>query len=95
VEDAARAALLAMENVQGPVNIGSGNVYTIREMVEALTKVSSMEGRVDWDRSKPNGREYLGYDLSKIHATGFKSENTLEAGLRKTWDWYVAQEAVS
>lgn len=95
VEDAAKAALLAMENVEGPVNIGSGNVYTIREMVDALTRVSGMEGRVDWDRSKPNGREYLGYDLSKIDATGFKSENTLEAGLRQTWDWYVAQEAVS
>jgi len=95
VEDAAKAAFLAMENVQGPVNIGSGNVYTIREMVEALTEVSGMEGRVEWDRSKPNGREYLGYDLSRIHATGFKSENTLKEGLRKTWDWYVAQEDAS
>jgi len=92
VEDAARAAFLAMDRIEGPVNIGSGNVYTIREMVEALTEVSGMEGRVDWDASKPNGREYLGYDLSRISAAGFKSENTFKEGLRKTWDWYVAQE---
>jgi len=95
VDDAAKAALLAMENVQGPVNIGSGNVYTIRQMVEALSEVSGMQGRVDWDLSKPNGREYLGYDLSKIAATGFKSDNTLKEGLEKTWNWYVAQEGAA
>ena len=51
-----------------------------------------MQGRVDWDLSKPNGREYLGYDLSKIDATGFRSDNTLKEGLQKTWDWYIAHE---
>ncbi|WP_267112112.1 GDP-L-fucose synthase family protein [Xanthomonas sacchari] len=89
VEDAAAAAILAMDHVEGPVNIGSGSVYTIRELVDTLAQVSGMEGRVDWDKSKPNGREYLGYDLSKIDAAGFKPQNTLKEGLQKTWEWYA------
>jgi GDP-L-fucose synthase len=51
-----------------------------------------MEGRIDWDASKPNGQDYRAYDLSRLTALGFRSEVSLEQGLTKTWQWYCAEQ---
>ena len=91
VYDAASAATQVMQQLEGPVNIGSGNVYTIRQLVDVLAEVTDMQGRVVWDTSKPNGREYLGYDLSKIDALGFTPDYSLREGLENTWKWYVKE----
>lgn len=88
VSDAAKAATMVMQQLEGPVNIGSGNVYTIRQVVDILTEITGMQDRVNWDASKPNGREYLGYDLSRIQSIGFEADYTLQRGLQETWDWY-------
>jgi GDP-L-fucose synthase len=63
-------------------------VYTIREIVEMVTDIAGMHGRVNWDRNKPNGREYLGYDLSKIRSIGFATQYPIRTALEETWDWY-------
>lgn len=89
VKDAAQVSIDIMEKLKGPVNIGSGRVVTIREIVDLITEISGMQGRVHWDRTKPNGREYLGYDLSKINAIGFKPQYSLREALQETWDWYA------
>ena len=52
--------------------------------------MSGMQGRVHWDRSKPNGREYLGYDLSKMASIGFKPKYSLREALQETWHWYAS-----
>jgi len=90
VKDTARIAVDIMESLEGPVNIGSGEVVTIRDVVELITDITGMHGRVAWDPTKPNGREYLGYDLSKIRALGFTCGYTMRQGLQETWDWYAA-----
>jgi GDP-L-fucose synthase len=91
VKDAARVSVAIMENLKGPVNIGSGNVYTIRDIVEMITEIAGMQGRVEWDRNKPNGREYLGYDLSKIRSIGFACQYPIRKALEETWEWYGIQ----
>jgi GDP-L-fucose synthase len=91
VKDTARIAMAIMERIKGPVNIGSGSIITIRDVVDMLTEISGMQGRVTWDASKPNGREYLGYDLSKIDGIGFSCNYTIRKGLEETWAWYSAQ----
>lgn len=88
VADAARVAVETMNNLSGPVNIGSGNVLSIREIVEMLTVISGMQGRVVWDASKPNGQDYRAYDLSKIKSIGFKTNYSIYEGLQETWNWY-------
>lgn len=89
-DDAARALLAIMQNISGPVNLGSGNVYAIREIIETLAKISGLEDRVEWDASKPNGQDYRAYDLSKLQSTGFKAQVDLQSGLQTTYDWYAA-----
>lgn len=88
VEDTVRVAIEIMKNLTGPVNIGSGNIYAIKDIVNLIAKISGMEGRVIWDTDKPNGQDYRAYDLSKINSINFKTKFSIEEGLEKTWNWY-------
>lgn len=93
VQDCAAAVQRIMEAGQGPINLGSGTVYRIRDIVNTLARLTGMEGRIDWDASKPNGQDYRAYDLSRLAALGFKNAYSLEQGLQETWDWYCADAA--
>lgn len=93
VKDCASAVRHIMEGGKGPVNIGGGVVFRIRDIVETLARVTDMEDRLEWDASKPNGQDYRAYDLTKLNALGFKPGYSLEEGLRETWDWYSAAVA--
>jgi GDP-L-fucose synthase len=88
-EDAAEALLVIMENLSGPVNLGSGMVHPIRDLVECLTDITDLHGRVRWDRSKPNGQDYRAYDLNKLFDVGFTPKVKLHEGLRRTFNWYA------
>lgn len=92
IKDTARVAFTIMQQLTGAINIGSGHVYRIRDIVETLARITKMSDRVIWDSEKPNGQDYRAYDLSKIHAAGFSCQYTLESALQETWDWYVQQQ---
>ena len=91
IKDAARIALRVMNGLEGPVNMGSGGVYCIRDIVVALAEITGLGGRVEWDRTKPNGQAYRAYDLAKIASLGLKPAYSIREGLKETWNWYCAQ----
>lgn len=88
VKDTARVALQIMEKVNGPVNIGSGTVFKIRDIVEMIADIAGMSDKVEWDASKPNGQDYRAYDLAKINAIDFSCQYSIRDGLEETWLWY-------
>lgn len=90
--DAARVFLAIMESVDGPVNIGSGHVFSIREIVRILGEISGMTDRIRWDSTKPNGQEFREYDLSRINSIDFRCKYSIADGLQETWDWYCREE---
>lgn len=89
VKDTARVGLAVMQNISGPVNIGSGTVYSIRDIVDMIVDISDMKDRVVWDETKPNGQDYRAYDLAKINSVGFNCQFTIRQGLEETWAWYA------
>lgn len=89
-KDVARALMAIMEQVEGSVNMGSGQVFPIRRIVEILAAHTGLENKIIWDSSKPNGQDYRAYDLSKLQATGFKPLYSFEDSIRATYDWYAA-----
>ena len=89
--DVARALIAIMAQVEGPVNLGSGRVHAIREIVDTLGVITGLQDRIDWDASKPDGQDYRAYDLSRLFATGFRPQVSLADGLRATYDWYAAE----
>lgn len=88
IKDVSTLAIIIMNKVSGAINIGSGTVYKISEIVDILASITNMDGRVIWDKSKPNGQDYRAYDLSKIKNLGFTPEYSLSDGLIETWKWF-------
>ncbi len=91
--DAARVFQEIMEKIDGPVNIGSGSVFSIGEIVGLLGEICGMSDRIRWDPTKPNGQEYRSYDLSRINAIDFRCKYPIADGLKETWDWYCEEES--
>jgi len=91
VEDAAEGILLASErfNDSQPVNLGSGNEISIKDLLEKIVRLTGYTGRVVWDTSMPNGQPRRGLDTSRAEQFfGFKAQMSFEDGLRRAVDWY-------
>jgi len=91
VEDAAEGVLLASERFDGPqpVNLGSGNEISIKNLLEMIVRLIGYTGRVVWDTSMPNGQPRRGLDISRAKQYfGFKAQMPFEEGLRRTIEWY-------
>lgn len=92
VEDAAEGIALGAEryNSSEPVNIGSGNEISIKDLAELIARLTGFTGKLAWDVSKPNGQPRRGLDVSRAEKNfGFRAKMTFEEGLRRTIDWYV------
>ncbi len=95
VADVADALIRIMEHIEGPVNMGSGTVSSIKDIVDFLAAYTDQVNRVVWDPTKPNGQDYRSYDLSKLFSTGFRPRYSLHDGLKITYDWYEQNAAKS
>lgn len=72
-------------------NIGTGEDGTIRELTDMIKNIVDFKGEVIWDETKPDGTPQKLLDVSRLKAQGWEAKISLEAGLRKTYSWYVEQ----
>jgi GDP-L-fucose synthase len=96
VEDAARAIVLAAENLDStdPVNLGNDREVTIRETVETIAKLVGYAGELVWDPSRPDGQPRRRVDPRRAeNLLGWRATMPFEDGLRRTIDWYLANRA--
>jgi len=96
VEDAAEGILLASERYNGdqPVNLGSGNEISIKDLVELIAKLTGFNGKLVWDTSKPNGQPRRALSTKRAEEFfGFKAQMTFEEGLKRTIAWYQESKA--
>jgi nucleoside-diphosphate-sugar epimerase len=97
VEDAAEAIVLAGEGYSGrePVNLGSGEEISIRELAELVAEITAFEGKIEWDTAKPNGQPRRQLDVSKARELfGFEAHTTLRDGLERVVAWFRSREAL-
>lgn len=94
VEDAAEGILLATERYDGeqPVNLGSGQEISIKDLAEMIAKLTGFQGKLTWDTSRPNGQPRRALDTRRAEAFfGFRAMTPLEEGLKRTIQWYHAR----
>ena len=92
VEDAADAILLASEryNSSEPVNLGSGEEISIRELATKIAAIVGFKGRIAWDRSKPNGQPRRKLDTTRAQERfGFRARTGFDEGLRRTVESFL------
>jgi GDP-L-fucose synthase len=91
VEDAAQAICLATDNYNKsePVNIGAGFEISIKELTEIIAKLTGFQGKIAWDKSKPDGQPRRMLDTTKARKEfQFTAKTNLTVGLTKTIEWY-------
>lgn len=91
VDDMAASVIFALENVlpEHLYNVGTGVDLTIKELAELIQKVVGHEGEIVWDSEKPDGTPRKLMDVSKMHDLGWKHKIDLEAGIAKTYNWFL------
>ena len=93
VEDAADGIIAAAENYNGsePVNIGSGQEISIKDLVELVVKLTDFKGEIVWQTDKPNGQPRRALDVSRAQEYfGWHAQVSFEEGLRRTIEWFKA-----
>ena len=98
VDDAAEAVVLASEayDKPDPVNLGSGQEISIRELAEKIALLTGFTGSIEWDTSKPNGQPRRCLDVSRAEAEfGFRARTALDEGLAATIAWYQGHQAAA
>jgi GDP-L-fucose synthase len=96
VDDAAEAVRIAAERYESPepMNVGSGQEISIRDLASLVARESGFDGKIVWDTSKPNGQPRRRLDTSRATAAlGWSSRTSLQEGLRKTIAWYREHRA--
>jgi GDP-L-fucose synthase len=91
VEDCAEGVWRAAQHYDGaePVNLGTGDEISIRELAELIAELTGYDGDIVWDTTKPNGQPRRRLDVSRAEQLfGFRATTPFRAGLERTIAWY-------
>jgi GDP-L-fucose synthase len=93
VDDLADAALFTMLHYDSPqiLNAGTGEDLTIAELAETIRSITGFEGKIVWDRTKPDGTPRKLLDVSRLAGLGWKARTPLRQGLEAAYRWYLEQ----
>ena len=86
-DDLAEACLVVMCKYDGdvPINLGSGETVSIRELVEQMRNVVGFTGELRWDTTRPDGAPVKWLDTTPLRALGWRPTVSLETGLQLTY----------
>lgn len=95
VDDLADACafLLTLDTPPDWVNVGTGTDISIKELTEAVARVTGFQGRIAWDTSKPDGSPRKLLDVSLLTGLGWKASIGLEVGLQSTYAAFLDETA--
>ncbi|MFC2007784.1 NAD-dependent epimerase/dehydratase family protein, partial [Chloroflexota bacterium] len=91
VKDVVSAMMLATEKytVVDPINIGTDEEVTIKELIELIIGISGKELAVKFDTGKPEGQVRKAAAISRIkEKLDWSPSYSLEKGLKETIAWY-------
>ncbi len=97
VDDLADACLFVLQNVTSGavpgdlINIGCGEDLSIAELAELVQRTVGHTGRIEWDRSKPDGTPRKLQDVSRLKGLGWTAKIPLAEGLASTYGWFLEQ----
>jgi GDP-L-fucose synthase len=94
VTDAAAAIVLACERYSSsePLNVGSGNEISVRDLASLIARIMGFRGRFAWDATMPNGQPRRALDVTRAKSMlGWSATMPLEDGLRRTIEWWRTQ----
>ena len=94
VQDCAEGLWLAAQRYDGaePVNLGTGDEISIRDLATAIAEATGYAGEIVWDESKPNGQPRRRLDVQRAKELfDFSASTPFREGIERTVSWYRAQ----
>jgi GDP-L-fucose synthase len=91
VDDAAEGIVVAAEKYDKgePVNLGSGEEISIRDLARTIAETIGFRGEIVWDTTRANGQPRRNLDISRAAAEfGFRASTSMKEGMAKTIAWY-------
>jgi len=90
VDDLADACFTCMKdyNSPEPINVGTGEDVSIKDLAELVSDTVEYDGIINWDTSKPNGTPRKVLNVDKIKALGWEPQINLKDGIKSTYEWY-------
>lgn len=91
VDDLSAACWFLMNHYEGevPINVGSGEDQTIRELAEIVRGVVYPEARLVFDTSKPDGSPRKLLDVRRLRELGWSYQIPLRQGIESTYAWFL------
>lgn len=77
------------------LNVGTGEDISIKELAYLIKDLVGYEGNLVFDANKPDGMPKKLLDVSRIHKAGWHHTIGFDEGLKRTYDWYLANIAAS
>ena len=75
------------------MNVGVGHDLTIADLASAVAATVGADNEIRYDTSKPDGTPRKLVAVDRLFALGWKPEVDLKQGLKRTYDWYLANPA--
>ena len=96
-DDLAEAVVFLMENKDAKdvgefINIGSGTDMTIAEIANLIKETVGFEGKLVYDKTKPDGTPLKLMDVSRINALGWKAKTNLKEGLKIAYNDFLSKK---
>ena len=95
VDDAGEAVVQALEKYDDsstPLNIGTGNDISIKELVDYIVSAVEYEGDVFWNTEKPDGQMKKLLDTSRMKEIINLEPISVKDGIEKTIEWYISNK---
>ena len=89
-DDAAKAIMVCLQEYDDdkPINIGTSNELSIKDLAEKIAKATNFKGEIVWDQSFPDGIMRKSLEVSKIKSMGWNAQISIEEGIDSTIKWY-------
>ena len=97
VDDAAEACLLLMEKYAdpAPINIGTGEDHTIKELAEMVREAIDFKGDIRWDTTQPDGTPKKLLDVTRVKSLGWQPKIQLRSGISDVYEWFAAKSELA
>lgn len=87
-------ALDNWEKIPEIINVGLGYDHSVNDYYQAVANILGYKGKFHHDLTKPEGMKRKLVSTKKADELGWKAKTTLEAGIKKTYDFYIEKESV-
>jgi GDP-L-fucose synthase len=72
------------------INVGVGDDITVGELARLIADVVGFAGRIEYDRTKPDGTPRKLMDVSRLAALGWKPRMALKEGLARAYEDFLS-----